>query len=47
MTYTTPETDVLVVRCEGVICQSGYGKGGIKNMSQSGGDVTDDSDGWE
>lgn len=45
--YSSPTTDILVVRFEeNFLLLSETGKGGIKNMSQSNGSVTDDSDGW-
>lgn len=45
--YQQPNTKVLVVRFEDTLLTlSNEGKGGIKNITESGGDVTDDTDGW-
>ena len=45
--YERPKTDLLVVRFEqNILTLSDTGKGGIPNMSEDKGNVTDDSDGW-
>ena len=44
--YSSPTTNLLVVRFEENIMSLAPAKGGIRNMTTTGGDVDDDSDGW-
>ena len=46
--YSSPTAELLVVRFEeNIMSLTGVAQGGIRNMSQTNGDIVDNTDGWD